>query len=445
MLKLNRIIYLFIFLTAITGCGSSDNTNKQENNTVDPIVSTPLETGHFCYPLPAATGNTVTADPSDVSNLNSIVSNLNTGDTLLLADGDYQLNGVSLRFNTPGVTLRSASGNPDNVVLDGNYVSGEIINIAASNVTIAEITVKRAYTHPIHIVTSDTGDTLNTLIYRVTVIDAREQAIKINPGYNSYFVDSGEIACSKLKLTDAGRPHINPTSGGCYTGGIDAHQARDWLIRDNLIEGYWCASGLSEHAIHFWRGGRDTLVERNIIKDSARGVGFGLSNSGAARTYSDQVCPQSSTEYIGHYGGIVRNNFIIASSSELLNSSSGFDCGICLWSACEASALNNSIFSTGSNQNSSIEIRFSATKDASIYNNLVSHSIKVRDSASGNIEGNIENASSSLVVDITKDDLHLKSTSSDAIDAGFTQFDSPEYDIDGDSRDAFPDVGADEL
>ena len=53
-------------------------------------------------------------------------------------------------------------------------------------------------------------------------------------------------------------------------GGVDAHAARGWTIRRNRIEGFWCPSGLSEHAIHFWSASRGTLVERNTIIDAAQ-------------------------------------------------------------------------------------------------------------------------------------------------------------------------------
>lgn len=406
-------------------------------------VTAPQVASNFCDPLPAPSGNIVTAGPADAGNLDSIVSSLNTGDTLLLQDGTYQLNGTAIWFKKPGVTIRSASGNPDAVILDGGYATNEIISVVASDVTIAEITIKRAYTHPIHIMSADSGDTLNTLVYRVTIIDAREQAIKINPGYNSYFADSGEIACSTLRLTAEGRPHVSTSSGGCYTGGIDAHQSRDWIIRDNIIDGFWCDTGLSEYAIHFWTGSRDTIVERNIILNSARGIGFGLLNSGTARTYSDNVCPQSSGDYIDHYGGIIRNNFITAVDTQLLSTSSGFDCGICMWSACEATAVHNTVYSTGSN-NSSMEIRFSGTRDARVYNNLLSHSMKTRDSATGDIQGNLENTPGTVFTDPLAGDLHIKSSAASVIDQGYTQYQTG-FDIDGDVRDSSPDIGADEL
>ena len=242
--------------------------------------------GVNCPALPPPGGNIVT-----VSSVDDLVYRVNTatqGTTILVADGTYNLNGEYLRFDVPDVTLRSASGNREAVVLDGNYATTEIAQIVASHVTIANLTLRKAYNHPIHVMSSGSSDTLNTYIYNVHIIDPGQQAIKINPVPGGHYTDNGIVACSHIELTDAGRSQIRDN---CYTGGVDAHQSRGWDIRDNLIEGFWCAQGLSEHAVHAWTGSRDTLVERNMLINNARGVGFGLVTSGTGRTYSDNACP----------------------------------------------------------------------------------------------------------------------------------------------------------
>ncbi|MEZ4592968.1 MAG: right-handed parallel beta-helix repeat-containing protein [Chloroflexota bacterium] len=332
-----------------------------------PLLAQP--TAADCTPLPAPSGNLVNV--STVAALQNAVNNAASGDTILIADGTYSLDGVYLRLETPNVTLRSASGNRAAVVLDGNYITTEIIQIVASDVTVADITLREAYYHPIHVMTSATGDTLNTLIYNVHLIDPGEQAIKINPAADGTYPDDGVIACSHLELTDAGRPFIR---NNCYTGGIDAHQAEGWTIRDNLIEGFWCENGLSEHGIHLWRGCRDTIVERNTLRENARGIGFGLAESGDGRTYADNPCPSASGGYVDHYGGIIRNNFVFASDGDLFSSEYGFDCGICLWQACGAQIFHNTVVSTQA-PFSSIEWRFDKTE---LRNNLVSHNLRDR-------------------------------------------------------------------
>ena len=97
----------------------------------------------LCPPLSAPTGNIVNV--STVSQLQNAVNSASSGDTILIADGTYNLNGVYLRIETPNVILRSENGNRDDVILDGNYITTEIIQIVASNVTIADITLREAY------------------------------------------------------------------------------------------------------------------------------------------------------------------------------------------------------------------------------------------------------------------------------------------------------------
>jgi hypothetical protein len=312
-------------------------------------------------------------------------------------------------------------------------------------VTIADLTIRRAGTHPIHVVGSDPGDTLNTRIYNVHIVDPGQQAIKINAnGARTHFADGGEIACSMIELSDAGRAKVLEINGSCYTGGVDGHMARGWEVRDNRIKGFWCSQGLSEHAIHFWTGSRDTLVERNVLVDNARGIGFGLLEAGSARTYPDEPCPDANG-YVDHYAGIIRNNFIFAGSTQLFGSQSGFDCGICLWQACQVNVLHNTIASTEA-PFTSIEWRFPNTQ-AEITNNLASHRLLGRDGAGAVLAGNLEGAPLSLFSEPLAGDLHLAPGASTAIDQG-----NPlpaglaDEDIDGDQRPsgAGPDIGADE-
>ena len=236
------------------------------------------------------------------------------------------------------------------------------------------------------------------------VVDPGEQAIKINAdATQTLFADHGVVRCSHLELTDAGRTHIR---NNCYTGGIDGHRARGWQIRDNLIEGFWCASGLSEHGVHFWTGSRDTLVERNVIRNSARGIGFGLGQGTPGRAYGD--APAAGGANLGHYDGVVRNNAVFAGDDRLFDSGSGFDLGIGLEEACGTRVLHNTVFSTRA-PFSSIEGRFLRTT-ATVTNNLASHNLRVRDGASLAQAGNLLGAPAALFVDAAGGELHLVPT-----------------------------------
>src|SRR5262249_22732094 len=103
-----------------------------------------------CAPFPAPKGNVIDVTPAQAGDLAKIVDAANSGDTISLADGTYALNGLDVSFRKDNVTLRGKSGNREAVILDGAYMSPEILSILASNITIADVTLKRAYNHPIH-------------------------------------------------------------------------------------------------------------------------------------------------------------------------------------------------------------------------------------------------------------------------------------------------------
>ena len=175
--------------------------------------TTVLVSGSCCEPLPSPTGNIIEVSPSQARQLDSIVAGAATGDTILLNDGVYELHGDYLWVDTPGLSIRSKSGNRDAVIIDGGYETTEIIHVCASNVTIADITLKRAYYHPIHVSPPSDTDITNTIIYNVHIIDLGEQAIKINQN-GGHFADYGVVACSRIELTDEGRTHIR---NNCYS------------------------------------------------------------------------------------------------------------------------------------------------------------------------------------------------------------------------------------
>jgi hypothetical protein len=433
-LRLPERLALLATLLLVVGCGTTDAEQSIETRT----TPSSADVGSGCAALPPPTGTVVQV--ATVGELVAAVNSASAGTTISIANGVYALSGAYLHVDTPGVTLRSESGDRDSVVLDGDYVTTEIILITASNVTVADLTLREAYDHPIHVSSTSTADTNDTLIHNVRIIDPGQQAIKVNPVDEAHFTDGGVVECSRIELTDAGRASVRDD---CYTGGIDVHRARDWIVRDNEIEGFWCASGLSKHAIHFWRGCRDTLVERNHLRDNARGVGFGLATEGPGRTYPDDPCPSAGGGYVDHVGGVVRNNFIYADRRALFSSEYGFDCGICLWQACSAVILHNTVFSIDA-PFSSIEWRFART-NVEIGNNLVSHNLLARDGAVAVQSGNITGAPSGWFGGPTNGDLHLTASATAAIDhvpvdARITE------DVDRDPRPigAAADIGADE-
>jgi hypothetical protein len=391
-----------------------------------------------CDPLPPPTGNRITVTPAQADQLPAIVAGAASGDTIVLDDGTYVLPAI-VQMSTPGVTLRSASDDATRVTLDAAYVVPEALQITASNVTIAHVTITRAVDHPIH-VTAPSGGPDNTgfVMYGVHLVDGGEQFLKVNPpGTRDAWVDDGRVECSVFQMTAAGRPNVEPNPGGCYTGGIDVHSAWGWVVRQNRFEGIYCENGgLAEHAIHFWVGARDTVVENNVIVNCARAIGFGLGENGNGNTRVYDPDPYPGAGYIGHYDGIIRNNAVWSDIAF-------YDTGIGLEQARGARVYHNSVLSADSPIFfSSIDYRF-ANSIVDVRNNLTRR-ITARDGASGMVTSNAETTDSSIFVDVAGGDFHLTAGATIAIDQGEALADGG-IDIDGDPHtNGAPDLGADE-
>ena len=392
-----------------------------------------------CQALPQPGGTTVNVKPGQASTLAGIVSAAKSGTTILLEDGSYIMTGSEaqrrLQFKVAGVTLRSASGNRDKVVIDGEYKTLEMITISADNITVADLTLMRAEDHLIHVTGGGTQDIKNTRLHNLKLVDAGEQFVKVNSDGKGHYADDGRLECSYLEMTAAGRPNVEPVPGGCYTGGIDTHSGWGWKVRYNTFKGIYCTNGsLAEHAIHFWSASRATLVERNTIIDCARGVGFGLVQSGANRIYPDN--PYPTVGYMGHIDGIIRNNVIHTGSA----AAPYYDTGIELAQAHGVKVYHNTVASKPTF--SSIDYRFANTK-AEIRNNLT-HKITQRDGATGTVDHNLQSTPASYFVSAAGVDYHLKPGATGAIDKGLPVTEAG-LDLDGEAHDVgLPDLGADE-
>ncbi len=351
----------------------------------------------LCIPLLAISGVASAGVVNSVSALQTAVNTANNGGdkNILITDGVYDLSGIALQITADGVTIRSENGDRNAVTLDNHYIEGGtsgIFRIVSSNVTIADMTLQRPYYHAVHISPGGTGDIENIVLDNLHIVDPGEQAIKINAGTSGPYITNGIIQNCLIELTDAGRDNLTYSGYPCYTGGIDGHWAADWIVMDNVIKGFWCSDGLSEHGIHFWKNSRDILVERNTVIDCDRGIGFGLGSD-------------------GNSGGIIRNNMIYHGTDH------GFaDVGISLESTPNAQVYNNTVFHE--HGYSAIEYRFTATANVLISNNLTNRAISLRDNASGIIENNVTNAELSWFVNPAAGDLHLAASRADIVNQG---------------------------
>jgi hypothetical protein len=393
-----------------------------------------------CSPLPAPTGPVICVDASEADQLAAIIASAPSGTSILLADGTYRMTGSesarSLFFRTPGVTLRSASGRRDQVIIDGEYVTQEMVRISASDVVVSDITLAHALYHAIHMAAPASSSITGVKLHGLKITDVGSRFIKIDttPGPPDAYADHGSLECSSLELDDEGRAHIQPSDIQCDTGGIVADQVQGWTVRDNTFRGVYCSSaGVAQHAIHFSGGSRDTVVERNVIIDCARGIGFGQDVGASGRRYADD--PYPGIEPIGHYDGIIRNNFIFASATQ-------FDTGIELAQARGSKIYHNSIFHPPTSY-SSLDYRFANTL-VDLRNNVMVR-LTVRDQGQANQSNNLEGIAGDLFADAATGDLHLVGTARSAIDQGVVLVDAGN-DIDGSPHTVgAPDIGADEF
>ncbi len=418
-----------------TGSGTGSSTGSQSTGSSTTGAGGGTVTPVDCPALDAPTGMIVDVDPSQASSLPSIVYDAPAGATIRLASGKYAV-GTILQLRSPGVTVRSASDDATSVVLDGSYAVSEIFQVTASDVTIAHVTITRAVDHPVHVFPPGDGSTITGFrLYGARLVDGGEQFLKVNPVGDGGWVDDGRVECSTFLMTDQGRPNVESCCGGCYTGGIDVHSAWGWVVARNRFDGIYCENGgLAEHAVHFWKGSRDTVVEDNVITNCARGVGLGLGGGTGDRVYPDS--PYDGAD-LAHYDGIVRNNFVYADIDY-------FDTGIEIDEAREPVVVHNTVVTPGGAAFfSSIDYRFPSTV-AVIKNNLTTR-ITQRDGATGDVSNNLEDTPMSFFVDPAAGDLHLSGAASSALGAGVPHPDAG-LDIDGEPHDpSAPDLGADEV
>ena len=389
-----------------------------------------------CARLPAPGGGVVNVSPAQAGELPAIVAGAPAGATIRLADGTYPIGTITM--SRPGVTLRSASGHPGRVVLDGAYGPSALIHPFANDLTVAELTLSRARDHLVHSYPAADGPSLSGLrLYRVRMVDSGEQFLKVNSNAaRSAWVDSGTVACSQFVMTAAGRANIE-RAFGCYTGGIDIHSGRGWRVRDSTFAGIYCEDGeLAEHAIHFWKGARGTVVENNVISNCARAIGFGLGDSGEGRAWADD--PYPGVGYIGHYDGVIRGNSVLADIPQ-------YDTGIELAQARGTRVLHNTLVETENaiQSFSSIDYRWANTR-AEVSNNLTRR-ITARDGGEATLAGNVEGTPDGWLVNPRDGDFHLRPGPNGARDRA-VRVANPGLDIDGRARDygSAPDIGADE-
>lgn len=282
--------------------------------------------------------------------------------TLVLADGVYRLRDT-LGVTVPGVTLRSAGGDPRRVIIEGDRMAenadpGTLLWVAASDFTFSGITLRRAGLHLVQV--AGERDVDRVVFENCILRDAWQQLFKVSrdPSQPDVYSDQGRIEGCEFGYSAGIAPQF-------YVGGIDAHGARNWLVRNNLFRDIASPSReIAQYAVHFWSDSADNVVEHNTIIDCDRGIGFGLRGR-------------------PHSGGIIRNNLILHTD----NGDPFADVGIALIDAAGAVVRDNQIY-FGHGYPWSIEYRFLGTRGAVIENNIANRPIQRPDGSNVRLAGN---------------------------------------------------------
>ena len=361
---------------------------------------------------------------SSLPDLRTAITNAAPRTIIQIASGSYLLdvNGIEINDKTD-LTIRSQTGNRSDVVIHGNGIEGYpeyCFKLYRSDfITLQDMTLRDVYWHCIQ---TNEGSEYST--YRnLYMWDAGEGPIKgTSPGATGPFSDYGWVE-------DCVFGYTNGSTRGSIEG-IDIVALAGWVVRDSQFynaygDPYYTSSpgwGM------FAKGNSmDTIIENCYFENCGIAMSFGGGGTGV------QYFRNGDATY-EHRRGIMRNNVVHNTN----------DVAIYMNSAQDYSIYNNTLWSTFSGANSSIDIRYNSW--GRIYNNTCHQSYQLRDGGLATVSNNLWNVDGSLFVNQPGKDYHLVSSATSAINQGRSPDGWVNFDMDWQSRPrgAAWDIGADE-
>ena len=285
--------------------------------------------------------------------------------TINLTDGLYFLN-KSLVVEKSHITIKSYSGDPEKVILEGNGMKAtngvdNLLDIRGKYVTLTGLTLQNSGNHLIQLRGENDADyfKMNNCILR----DSFEQLFKVTSKKDGLpSADYGVVKNTLFEYSAGIGPQF-------YIGGIDLHSGKNWLIENNTFRNIASPSrNVAEHAIHIWKNSANNIVKDNLIVNCDRGIGFGLSNQWFHR----------------NKGGEITGNVIIHHK----NGHQFADVGIGLEFSPGTKVINNTIYMLHDYPNA-IEFRYKQTVDVLIIGNFTNKSISSRDGAQATLKANV--------------------------------------------------------
>jgi hypothetical protein len=373
--------------------------------------------------LPPPSGRVV--EVSTEAQLQDAIRWLTSGTTVVIAPGTYALTRtLAVKGPLADVVIRGSTRSRDDVVLRGpgmtnpafgDVESGIWVGGDVQRLTIANLTIRDVYFHPIIMNAGPQAPRL----YNLHLINGGQQLLKTNPADDGSGINDGVIEYSVFEYA--------PNSRDWYANAIQVLAGHDWIIRNNLIKNIKAPHGeQAGPAVLAWFSASGTIVEGNTFINCQREISFGLI----------QRTPRPD-----HTGGIIRNNFIYRDASV-----EDGDVAIGVFDSAQTKVLHNTIVVSGPYPNA-IEYRFPQATGVLIANNLANRAITAREGATATVVGNYVEATPEMFVSPASGDLHLVSTATAAINRASPAPDARvEDDWNGTPRSAggAPDVGADE-
>jgi len=295
------------------------------------------------------------------------VKGTNTPIEVVLFPGEYILE-RTLDIDSDWFYIRSLEDSPESVVIKGGGMYGgvgNLLRITGDHFHMRALTLSDANLHLVQIAGESAANfpLLENSIFR----DARQQFIKISYNLNSpnnYSV-GGIVRNSYFYFSRGIAPHH-------YTGGVDGHGVRHWIIENNLFADIASPGQyIAEHAIHLWNNSAFNVIRGNIIIDSDRGIGLGMGR------------PEHPNVIYSNLAGEIYNNFIYQS----INNHPFSDVAIVLESSPKTRVVNNFSYFEHDYPRA-IEYRFRLTTDVVIENNRVNRRIASRDNGKALIANN---------------------------------------------------------
>lgn len=410
---------------------SADRSDKDNDRAVELVSTGAPETSMTpripswfprVPPLLAPTGAVLRV--ATVDELFAAADRVESGGTILLADGHYKLSRPIVLQEKKDISLRGASGDAAKVILSGQgwdspAKNDDLLHIGrCDGVTIADLTFADCRSYGVKVEAENAPKNIH--IYRCHFRNIGVRAIKGSAGQDPNIrAIKGSVRGCYFENTKV--PPADWLFGGDYIAAIDMMALEDWTFSENVFRNIKGRNGGGRAAIFIWVRSRRVVVERNLMVDCDRGIAFGNPGQSTANLAGERLV------YVAD--SLIRNNLIAG----------GADCGIELWHVDGIKIYHNSIWRPERHWSRGIRIG-AGTTNTDIANNLVHGEIQ-NEGGEARLRHNLAGRLENFFVNPMAGELVLTPAARGAINQG-AHLPAVTEDIRGQPRTGNPDLGA---